>query len=58
MTTQEHMNELKAAMEPFRPRITMKDVLRREAELREASLDAWHCMCREQKPMQSERPRI
>ncbi len=54
----EYEELLKAAMEPFRPRITMKDVLRREAELREASLDAWHCMCREQKPMQSERPRI
>lgn len=47
-----------AALEPFRPSRTIEDMLKREQEIREASLDAWHNMRVNEKPQWSERPRI
>lgn len=42
MSDQEYEELRRRAMEPYRPTYTMDDVLRREEEIREASLAAYH----------------
>ena len=41
MNDEEYEELRRRALEPFRPTRTMEDVLRREAEIREASIDAY-----------------
>ena len=41
MNDPEYNELLRRALEPFRPTRTMDDVLKREAEIREASLEAY-----------------